>query len=332
MDAEQPGECDGRELGGEVHEGGVATGAAVDAQAREADLELGGGERMAGGSSGEDPWLVVGACDGGAAVRAVEELAGEFVQRCGQVEGDGAEEQLDPQWAVGDLAAGEAGDAGQGLSVEQHEQAGHAVLDGVAVVVEKAADQCPPLVVFDLGEGLVAGVLGNVQVVGVAASAGPEHEGAGVVVGAGPAGEPGVDVVLGAGRQALAVFSQPGDQLERGPDLVVHVVGLLGGDVVPLRLPAEPPQVMPAGETANDPAFGGVLNPAGFLAGPPFESGEAFVAGGQDAAGHQDLAEVVGGTAGQVPVEVGVVGWPGGVADLGEDCRGGGAPGQPLHE
>src|SRR5260370_13745848 len=144
MDAEQPGECDGRELGGEGHEGGVATGAAVGGQAREAARELGGGERMAWGSSGEDPWLVVGSGDGGAAVRAVQELAGEFVQRCGQVEGDGAEEQLDPQRAVGDVVAGEAGDAGQGLSVEQHEQAGHAVLDGVAVVVEKAADQRPP--------------------------------------------------------------------------------------------------------------------------------------------------------------------------------------------
>src|SRR6266704_264342 len=188
------------------------------------------------------------------------------------------------------------------------------------------------LVVFDLGEGLVAGVPGNVQVTGVAASAGPEHEGAGVVVGSRPAGEPGVDVVLGAGRQARAGASQPGDQLERGPDLVVHVVGLLGGDVVPLRLPAEPAQVMPGGEAADDPALGGGRNPAGLLACPPFERGEARVAGGQDAAGHQDLAEVVGGTAGQVPVEVGVAGWPAGVADLGEDCRGGRTHGQPLQE
>src|SRR6266704_2098060 len=175
------------------------------------------------------------------------------------------------------------------------------------------------LVVFDLGEGLVAGVLGNVEVVGVAASAGPEHEGAGVVVGSRPAGEPGVDVVLGPGRQARAGASQPGDQLERGPDLDVHVVGLLGGDVVPLRLPAEPAQVTPGGEAADEPSLGGVLNPAGLLAGPPFESGEALVAGGQDAAGHWVLAEGVAGTSGQVPVEVGMAGWPAGVADLGGD-------------
>ena len=138
---------------------------------------------------------------------AVEELADELAEGFGQVEGDGAEEQLDPLGAAGDLVAGEAGDAGQRLSVEQHEQPGDAVLDGVSVVVEEAADQCPPLVVFDLGEDLAARVLGNVQVTGVAASASPEREGAGVVVGAGSAGEPGVDVALGAVRQARAVIS-----------------------------------------------------------------------------------------------------------------------------
>src|SRR6266487_5451330 len=105
MDAGQAGECDGRELGGEVHEGGVAAGAAVDAQAREAHFELGGGQRMTGGSSGEGPWLVGGAGDSCAAVRAAEEVADELVERCGQVEGDGAEEQLDPLRAAGDLVA-----------------------------------------------------------------------------------------------------------------------------------------------------------------------------------------------------------------------------------
>lgn len=71
MDAEQAGERDRGDLGGEVHQSGVAAGSAVDAQAREADLELGSGERVAGSPSGEHPWLVVGAGDDGAAVRAV---------------------------------------------------------------------------------------------------------------------------------------------------------------------------------------------------------------------------------------------------------------------
>ena len=72
----------------------------MDAQASEADFELGGGERVAGGSSGEGPWLIAGAAGGCVAVGSVEELADEFAERFGQVEGDGAEEQLDPLGAA----------------------------------------------------------------------------------------------------------------------------------------------------------------------------------------------------------------------------------------
>jgi hypothetical protein len=62
-----------------------------------------------------------------------------------------------------------------------------------------------------------------------------------------------------------------------------------------------------------------------------FEFGEAFVPGGQDSSGHQDLAQVASGAAGQVAVECGVAGWLAGPADLGQDCPGG-APGQPVHQ
>ena len=46
---------------------------------------------MCWGSSGERPWVVAGAADGGVSVAAVQELAGELVQGCGQVQGDGAQ-------------------------------------------------------------------------------------------------------------------------------------------------------------------------------------------------------------------------------------------------
>ena len=98
-------------------------------------------------SSGEGPRMVAGA-DGSASVTAAEELADEFVKGRGQLQRGGAEQQPDPGRGISDLITGEAGDAGQRLSVEQHEQAGHPVLDGVAVVVEQAADQRPPVVVF----------------------------------------------------------------------------------------------------------------------------------------------------------------------------------------
>ena len=103
----------------------------------------------------------------------------------------------------GDLVPGEAGDAGQRLSVEQHEQARDPVLDGVAVVVEQGADQRPPVVVFDLGDQVAAGALGYVQAAGMAACGGPGHEGAGVVAGPCSAGEL-VDSVA-VGFAALAV-------------------------------------------------------------------------------------------------------------------------------
>ena len=231
-----------------------------------------------------------------------------------------------------DLIPGEAGDAGQRLSVEQHEQAGNPVLDGVAVVVEQAAGQCPPVVLFDLGDQVAAGACGYVQAAGVAAGGGPGHEGARVVAAGCPGGEPGVDVALGAGRQAGAGAVQPADQPGRRPDLMSHVAGLLGGDGVPPGSAAEPPQVMPGSEAADDPPFGGIVDLPGRVLGPPFEVGEAFVPGGQDAAGHEDGAQVAGGAAGQVAVKRAVSGRLAGPADLGEDRPGGRAPGQPVHQ
>jgi hypothetical protein len=152
-----------------------------------------------------------------------------------------------------------------------------------------------------------------------------------VVAGAGPAGEPVVDVVLGARGEGGAAVPQPADQGDRCPDLVVHVVGLLGGDVVPGGLAAQAPQVMPGGEAARGPALGGIGDLAGLGGDPLLELGEPLVAGGKDAAGHEDLAQVTDRLILREPVEVGVGGGTGCLADRGE-YRGGGAPGQPLHQ
>ena len=202
----------------------------------------------------------------------------------------------------------------------------------MAVAVEEAAGQCPPVVVFDLGYQVAAGARGYVQAAGVAACGGPGHEGARVVAAGCPGGEPGVDVALSAGGQGGAGASQPADQPGRRPDLVSRVAGLPGGDGVPPGLAAEPPQVMPGREAADDPPLGGIADLCGGVPGPPFEVGEALVPGGQDASGHEDGAQVAGGTAGQVAVERAVPGRLAGAADLGEDRRGGRAAGQPVHQ
>jgi len=164
-----------------------------------------------------------------------------------------------------------------------------------------------------------------------AAAACPGHEGAGVEAGAGPGGEPVIDLALGARGEAGAVISQPGDQDDRCPDLVVHVVGLLGSDMVPGRLAAQPPQVMPGREAAHGPALGGIGDLAGPVRDPLLELGEALVADGQDAARDEDLAQVPDGLARREAVKVGMAGRPGGHADIG-DHPGGGARGQPLHQ
>jgi len=97
-------------------------------------------------------------------------------------------------------------------------------------------------------------------------------------------------------------------------------------------LAAEPPQVVPGGETADDLPFGGIADRRGGVPGPSFEVSEAFVPGRQDASGHQDGAQMAGGAGGQVAVERVVSGRLAGAADLGEDRRGGGAAGQPVHQ
>ena len=89
---------------------------------------------------------------------------------------------------------------------------------------------------------------------------------------------------------------------------------------------------MPGSEAADDPPFGGIVDLPGRVRDPPFEVGEAFVPGRQDAAGHEDVAQVAGGAAGQVAVERAVAGRLAGPADLGEDRPGGRAPGQPVHQ
>ena len=41
---------------------------------------------------------------------------------------------------------------GEGLAVDQHEQARHAVRCGEALVVQESLDSCPPMIVGDAGD------------------------------------------------------------------------------------------------------------------------------------------------------------------------------------
>jgi hypothetical protein len=53
VQAEEPGEDGGGELGGKAEEGGAAAGLGVDADGAQADAELGWGDRPSGQVAGE---------------------------------------------------------------------------------------------------------------------------------------------------------------------------------------------------------------------------------------------------------------------------------------
>lgn len=99
---------------------------------------------MARWSAGEQPLLA--GSPGGAltGVCVVEESEDQLVQRRGQVQGDGAQQQLDPCLVLDDLLGGEADDAAQGLAVGQHEQASHSVPEVRAVVMDWWTDLHKP--------------------------------------------------------------------------------------------------------------------------------------------------------------------------------------------
>jgi hypothetical protein len=137
VDAEQAAEHGRRQLRCEVDQRGVACSAAEDADRREASLEPADGQRPSGCAPGEQPGMRVGAADDGAAVPIAVQLLHERPEWGGQVNGYVTEKELNPLRVGDDLVAGEKGDVGEGLAVEQHEQAVHAVRRGEVLVVQE---------------------------------------------------------------------------------------------------------------------------------------------------------------------------------------------------
>ncbi|WP_309111384.1 hypothetical protein [Saccharothrix sp.] len=74
----------------------------------------------------------MGAADNGAAVPSIDQVEHQLVQRSGQFQWRTAQVELDGPVGdpLGDAVEGEAGDAAEGLGVEQQQEAGDAV-DGV---------------------------------------------------------------------------------------------------------------------------------------------------------------------------------------------------------
>jgi hypothetical protein len=99
--------------------------------------------------------------------------------------------------AVGvvDVVGGEAGDAGDWLGVEQHEQASEAVADGGGIVVQQGAGEVPAVLVVGEVQGLAGLLVRQVDAGDESVVLGPGQERAQGVA----AGEVCVDVALAQG-------------------------------------------------------------------------------------------------------------------------------------
>jgi hypothetical protein len=134
--------------------------------------------------------------------QASDQIADEIAERRRNGNRLATKEKLNAV-VVCDLSRGESGDLGDALGVEQDEQPCDAVGENDGVLRQKPASKGPPPVV--IAEHLSGGFVlepGYLDAAGVAAPNRPGHESPSS--GKGVAGEPFVDIVLGAGGQVLA--------------------------------------------------------------------------------------------------------------------------------
>ena len=142
------------------------------------------------------------------------------------VEPVGAE--LEPGDVAGapDVGGAQGGDLADLLTVEHDEAAGDAVAEREGVIEQQPPDRREPrrgcrCWGFRLGVDH-----GQFDAAEDALLAGPGQEGQGVLPGAGPAGEPAVEVVLGALGGPASAAGQPGQERDRhGEALLGPLVG-----------------------------------------------------------------------------------------------------------
>lgn len=283
-EAEQVGDDGGRELAGELQECAGAAGGGVDADAGQPVADGGGQDGLPGMQAGEQSRA--GAVGGDLA--EVAAVAGEVVQVAGQGFGDadrgGAQSQRGALGVEADVAGGEAGDAAGALAEQQDEQAGDAVAGVVAVVVQEAAGQCPPLVLGERDCRVRAGH-GRDSECAVAVAACPGQE-VPDLVAAGRAGQQvGVEVGLTAGGQVQAAAGKPAGEVDGGLESGGLSVADPGGQRCLAGFGAGVAQQPPGGVAAQRPARVLVRCPVQDGGDVAFEAGQVGVPCGQGAQG-----------------------------------------------
>ncbi|MFE2093273.1 hypothetical protein [Streptomyces sp. NPDC059460] len=107
MEAQQPADDHDGQVGGDVHQRGVAGGVGADADLLEPVAQLGCGQRPSGIATGKQPRRLFGQPDGAVAAAPFHQTAHEFVQGRGHVGGDLAQPHGDLVTVVDDVLGGQ---------------------------------------------------------------------------------------------------------------------------------------------------------------------------------------------------------------------------------
>jgi hypothetical protein len=142
----------------------------------------------------------------------VVEVAGEGFR---DADRGGAERQRGVPGVEADVAGGEAGDAAGPLAEQQDEQPGDPVAGVVAVIVQAAAGQCPPVVLGERDCRVRAGRWRDGECA-VAVAACPGEEVPDLVAAGGAGQQVGVEVGLPAGGQVQAAAGKPAGEVGGG--------------------------------------------------------------------------------------------------------------------
>lgn len=206
----------------EVAQGAVPASAQVDAERSESDGEGVGVQVLPGSATREQP-RAPGVC-GAAVGQALEVLQQELRERVGDCGGFVAEQEDRSVGGGEELVAVQGGDADEWLGVERQQDGRDAVGERVGLADQATTEPVEPLLVGDGGRGarVATGELdvGGCQTV----AAGPGEEGADERPGGRPAGDPLVEVGLGAGLERGVVLVQPGQQPADLGDLLLGQV------------------------------------------------------------------------------------------------------------
>ena len=217
----------------------------------------------------------------------------------GRIIGWESEGEVGAAVPVTEVVGSQVEDSRNGQAEQQDERADGADIQRQDGVVDAAVELGPAVaLVKELGRVLARGGWDG-EGWGDAAAGGPLEEAADSVGAGVPGDEPAVELVLGELPEIDALLVEPGEQLERDPDVGAQVAAGAVGAAEQGGSAAGPSQQEPVHEGPDEPDVSGGAGQR--LVQPGRDPVEGVVAFGQDCGVDEDLADVVlGGTGWQV--------------------------------